>query len=296
VKNEISLEEAANALSESSDFRVLRRLSLRPRTNDVLKGDRLVGIVLDVETTGLDVDVDEIIELAMLKFYFDRDGHVGQVIDKFHAFNQPENAISGSITKLTGITNETVAGQKVSVQAVNAFILDAAIIIAHNAAFDRPFCEKRNSHFVEFPWGCSATEIPWRDEGIVGSRLEYIAQSFNFFYDAHRAENDCEAVVELLSFRLPQSNQQVMEALLKRARRSEIRIFATGASYDLRILLKKRGYRWNGNLNLFPRAWWLDVEPSAADDEISFLEEIDPSIRPETFKMTARNRFRGIPD
>jgi DNA polymerase-3 subunit epsilon len=295
VRNEISLEEAARTLSESPDFRVLHRLSPKSRNNDALKGEKLIGIVLDVETTGLDVEVDEIIELAMLKFNFDRDGQVGQTIDKFHSFNQPEKSIPETITKLTGISNETVAGQKISEQAVNSFISDAAIIIAHNAVFDRPFCEKLSVHFEEYAWGCSATEISWKDEGIIGSRLEYIAQNFSFFYDAHRADSDCEAVVEILSFRLPKSKQHALEALLNRARRSEMRIFATGASYDLRLLLKKRGYRWNGNLNRFPRAWWIDVELSVADDEISFLEATEPTIKPETFRMTARNRFRGMP-
>jgi DNA polymerase-3 subunit epsilon len=174
VRNEISLEEAARALSESPDFRVLRRLSPKSRNNDALKGEKLIGIVLDVETTGLDVEVDEIIELAMLKFNFDRDGQVGKAIDKFHSFNQPETSIPETITQLTGISNEAVAGQKISEQAVNCFISDAALIIAHNAVFDRPFCEKLSPRFEEYAWGCSATEISWKDERIIGSRLEYI--------------------------------------------------------------------------------------------------------------------------
>src|ERR1700744_3215149 len=132
VRNEISLEEAARTLSESPDFRVLRRLSPKSRNNDALKGEKLIGIVLDVETTGLDVEVDEIIELAMLKFNFDRDGQVGQTIDKFNSFNQPEKSIPDTTNKLTGISNEAVAGQKISEQAVNSFIYDAALIIAHN--------------------------------------------------------------------------------------------------------------------------------------------------------------------
>lgn len=290
----ISLEEAAAVLKESSEFRVLRRLVPTTKTNANLTAEKLVGIILDVETTGLDSELDEVIELAMLKFNFDREGHIGAALDSFRAFNQPQKPIPSPISDLTGITDEMVAGKRIAEQDIQYFIDDAALIIAHNAAFDRPFCEKLSPLFASYPWACSATEIPWRDEGIVGSRLEYIAQSFNFFYDAHRAEDDCNAVAEILSLTLPKSGQLAMGALLTSARRIETRIFATGAPFELRLLLKRRGYRWNGSINQFPRAWWRDVAPTDADDEIAFLRGLGDSVSPEMFSMNARNRFRNV--
>lgn len=290
----ISPEEAVAVLKESSEFRVLRRLVPTAKTNANLKAEKLVGIILDVETTGLDSELDEVIELAMLKFNFDREGHIGAALDSFRAFNQPQKPIPALTTNLTGITDEMVAGERIAEQDIQNFVADAALIIAHNAAFDRPFCEKLSPLFASYPWGCSATEIPWQDEGIVGSRLEYIAQSFNFFYDAHRAEDDCNAVAEILSLTLPKSGQPVMGALLASARRIETRIFATGAPFELRLLLKRRGYRWNGSINQFPRAWWRDVAPTDVDEEISFLRSLDDSVSPETFSMNARNRFRNM--
>lgn len=289
----ISLEEAADLLRSSVDFRVLRRLVLTPKTNQALGPEKLVGIVLDVETTGLDPDLDEVIELAMLKFNFDREGHIGSLLGTFQALNEPQKPIPAPITELTGITNEMVAGQNITEAEVKDFAADAVLIIAHNAAFDRPFCEKISPSFVDHAWGCSATEISWRDEGIAGSRLEYIAQSFNLFYDAHRADDDCMAVAQILSLTLPKSKQLAMAALLKNARRSETRIFATGAPYDLRLLLKKRGYRWNGGLNQFPKAWWRDTAASDVEDELRFLTNLGQGISPQTFPMNARNRFRN---
>jgi DNA polymerase-3 subunit epsilon len=294
VRQDISPEEAASILRENKDFRILRRLVLKPKTNEGLNAETLIGIILDVETTGLDSDLDEVIELAMLKFNFDREGRMGTILETFRAFNQPEKPIPLSITEITGITDEMVAGKKITEHEIQSFVSDAVLIIAHNAAFDRPFCEKLSSNFSEYAWSCSATEIPWKDEGIVGSRLEYIAQSFNFFYDAHRAEDDCKAVAQILSLTLPKSKQLAMGALLKNARRTETRIFATGAPYELRLLLKRRGYRWNGGLNQFPRAWWRDVAPSDVDEEISFLKSLGQPTTPETFPMNARNRFRSM--
>jgi DNA polymerase-3 subunit epsilon len=288
-----SFEEAAELLESSADFRVLRRLVLTPKTNEALGPEKLIGIVLDLETTGLDPDLDEIIELAMLKFNFDREGHIGSVLDSFQSLNEPQKLIPSSITNLTGITNEMVAGQKVTEAEVKDFVADAVLIIAHNAAFDRPFFEKLSPSLTDYAWGCSATEIPWKEEGIAGSRLEYIAQSFNLFYDAHRADDDCRAVAKVLSLTLPKSKQLAMTVLLKNARRSETRIFATGAPYDLRLLLKKRGYRWNGALNQFPKAWWRDIVPTDLESEIAFLTGLYQGITPQSFSMTARSRFRN---
>ncbi|MDB5617041.1 3'-5' exonuclease [Tardiphaga sp.] len=291
----LDLEDAAKTLASSEDYRVLRRLVLTKKTNEKLSREKLVAIVLDVETTGLDPEFDEVIELAMIKFNFDRSGQIGKTIATYQSLNQPQISITQSISSLTGITNEMVAGKNILETEVETFISNAAIIIAHNAAFDRPFCEKICPAFTSYAWGCSATEIPWRDEGISGSRLEYIAQSYNLFYDAHRASNDCEAVLQILSMQMPRSQQSVMGALLESARRVETRIFATGAPFELRIPLKRRGYRWNGSLNQFPRAWWRDMAPADVEGELLFLQALDAGIKPQTWPRTARDRFRILP-
>lgn len=40
---------------------------------------------------------------------------------------------------------------------------------------------------------CSQTQIDWAWEGIEGARLPYLVGSAGYFYDKHRAENDCLA-------------------------------------------------------------------------------------------------------
>ena len=66
--DKINLADLALTLEKSPDYRVLRR-RLVPRTEYIPGNEQptKTGILLDVETTGLDSTRDEIIELDMVK-------------------------------------------------------------------------------------------------------------------------------------------------------------------------------------------------------------------------------------
>ncbi|MGY4424515.1 DNA polymerase III epsilon subunit-like protein [Bradyrhizobium sp. JR6.1] len=103
----------ADMLMRSPDYRVLRRLA--PRTEFALCEGQATqtGILLDVETTGLNTGQDEIIELAMVKFDYLPDDRIARITDVFSSFNEPQNPIPAEITELTGITDEMVMGRRI---------------------------------------------------------------------------------------------------------------------------------------------------------------------------------------
>ena len=137
-----SLAAMAEALSRSTDYRVLRRLVPRTAFTPSVGQSTKTGVLLDTETTGLDPRKDEVIELGMVKFDYLPDGRVVGVRDVFSSFNEPSVAIPTEVTALTGITDEMVAGQRIDEAVVSAFVEDAVIVIAHNAGFDRKFAER----------------------------------------------------------------------------------------------------------------------------------------------------------
>ena len=105
-----NLSQMAHTLEKSGDYRVLRRLVPRDVFTPVPVDQQIkVGVIFDVETTGLDPQADEVIELGMVKFAYRPDGRVARVIDSFGSLNEPANTIPAEITILTGITNEMVA-------------------------------------------------------------------------------------------------------------------------------------------------------------------------------------------
>ena len=58
-------------------------------------------------------------------------------------------------------------------------------------------------------------------------------------------------------------------------------------------LLKARGYRWNGDGNPNPRAWYVDVDDARREAEISFLrkEIYLRDVELLVHRMDAYNRF-----
>ena len=100
-------------------------------------------VALDVETTGLNRDTDHIIELAVQRFRFDEAGRIIQVAAAHVWREDPSVPLDPRITQLTGISGEDLVGKMTDEATAIEMLSSADIIVAHNAAFDRPFIDKR---------------------------------------------------------------------------------------------------------------------------------------------------------
>jgi DNA polymerase-3 subunit epsilon len=89
-------------------------------------------------------------------------------------------SIPPEITTITGITDEMVAGHRIDDRAVNDLLSRVVLVIAHNAAFDRRFLERRLPSFATRHWACSLADIDWKAEGIRSSALEFVAYALGF--------------------------------------------------------------------------------------------------------------------
>jgi DNA polymerase III subunit epsilon len=287
------LEAMAEMLGRSADYRILRRLVARPTYTPDAGQEVRTAILLDTETTGLDHVNDEIIELGMVKFDYTPDGRIVGIRDMFSAFNEPSGPITPEVTALTGITDDIVAGHRINEAAVTAFVEDAVIAIAHNSGFDRKFAERYWPVFEHKAWGCSATEIDWRAHGFAGAQLGYLLNGAGFFHQAHRAVDDCHALLEVLAHELPTTGAPALALLLETARKATLRVWAERAPFEFKDSLKKRGYRWSDGGDGRPRSWYVDVDEAALDREIAFLqtEIYVRDVEPHVQKLTAFTRF-----
>ena len=113
-----------------------------------------------------------------------------------------------------------------------------------------------------------------------------------FFYDRHRALNDCLAALELLARPLPRSGRTGLAAMLETSRTPTWRVWAH-TPYELKERLKLRGYRWSDGASGTPRAWYVDVVDALLEAELAFLHG-ELEVQEEALvrrRLTARERY-----
>jgi DNA polymerase III subunit epsilon len=105
------LEPLAARLEQSGDYRVLRRVPEVARyADDDPTAIKRLGLIVDIETTGLDPASDRIIELACLPFHFSPDGVLYDVLPGYAGFEDPGQPLSDEVIQLTGITDDQLRG------------------------------------------------------------------------------------------------------------------------------------------------------------------------------------------
>jgi len=265
----MDLSEAARLIEASPDFRVLRRVPpprdwpLQSATSETRR-----GVFVDTETTGLDQDADEVIELALLPFEYERDTGMIVRVDTdaaLNAFRQPSLPIPPESSKIHGINDEMVNGQIIDPERIKAIIEPAHIVIAHNTAFDRPMVDKHWPNFEQKHWACSFAEIDWKAEGVGSAKLDYLLWARGWFHEGHRASSDAEAALFLLTLPLPTSGKLGLSALLECARRQLWIVRAEDTAFEQRASLKARGYRWDVGEGKRAKAWWLMTNDPQAE-------------------------------
>ena len=265
------IEKLAVILNNSGNYRVTKKYQRLEYYNTGDEDDKMIAVFLDIEATGLSYTQDKLIELGMVKFEYNRQGSIFRLLDDFSGYQDPGILIPKYITELTGINDDTVRSHKIQESAVANYLQDVDLIIAHNAQFDRTFLEATFPSLPSKAWSCLMYDVDWDKEGISSRKLEYIAYKFGFFYEGHRAINDCLAGVHLLAQKLPKSQVPVLKELLTQSAAIRFKLYAVNSPYDSKELLKSRGYRWSMNQNDKYRAWSIELNEDKVAEEINYL-------------------------
>lgn len=262
------IQDLVKRLERDGAHRVLRKLAVGEGRTGVpfYGGATAIGAVVDVETTGLDPSKDVVIELAVRRFRYDRHGRILKLDCCYSWFEDPGVPLSPEIARLTGLTDAGLAGQVLDQEIATRLLKSSDLVIAHNAAFDRKFVERRLPEASGLAWACSMREVNWSEAGFDGRSLGWLGVQAGWFHDAHRASGDVDAVIALLSHGLP-DGRTVLAELAERSAQPLMRVEAIGADYSVKDELRNRGYRWNPD----SKAWWKDVSPSALFEEEAWL-------------------------
>lgn len=285
--------DVARALVEVEqhpDYKVLRRFKPRHAYGAVLNPK--IGLYVDVETTGLNTELDRIIQFAAVRFEFDPEsGDIGHIGPTYCGLEDPGLPLDPEIVEITGLTNEQLKGHRINDEKVAELMRDAVLVVAHNADFDRKMTEARIKGFDALPWGCSQRDVKWEKFGCRGAKLDYLVMLLcGEFFDGHNALNDCLAGVHLLA--TSQANGATpFQMLLESVRTPTYRLFAYQAGFHMKEKLRVRRYRW------YPdpvKAWAKDVKADELEAERTWLrQEVYGSVGDQSGvkKISAYDRF-----
>ncbi len=177
-----------------TDPDVVRSYStLADRARDAVFGFEEEVCVVDVETTGYDPGRDQLIEVAAAVM---RGPHV---VDRFATLVDPLVPIPVEIRKLTGITDDDVAGRPCAQAAVSALIefIGDRDVVAHNARFDRAFVSaSATAPLGRGEWVDSLVMCRLGMPRLRSHRLQDLAAAFapDLGGSSHRAVRDVEAL------------------------------------------------------------------------------------------------------
>jgi DNA polymerase-3 subunit epsilon len=218
------------------------------------------GVIVDLETTGLDPEKDKIIEIGMLEFAVDSDYSV-VILNAYSALEDPGFGLEPEIEKLTGLSNRHLEGRAIDWKNVQSIFGRNAIVIAHNMPFDRGFLKKRPELDLNaVHWGCSAKHIDWNAHGFKTRALNYLAADHGFVNSfAHRALFDCATTLRLIG--------PYLAELIETSYEREIKFLATGAAFETKDILRDHGYRWDQT----QRVWQKVVFEKNLEAERQFL-------------------------
>lgn len=231
-------------------------------------------IVLDLETTGLDIEKDRITELGYVLF---EEGNPTP-LHMASCFIKQEAPLNQEIVALTGLTDEVLQEFGREPHVVFEEFLDfvhragAEFFAGHNAvSFDRPFLanELNRSHLTlpQLPWLDTKIDLPLTYKP-KSTSLSYMAADHGFLNPfPHRAVFDSLTCGKLISLYKIDSLIDVIKSPMV-----EIRAVV---SYDDRQKASKLGYFWDAQ-----RKYWmkrirqcnLQKEQKAAENQFQVIE------------------------
>ena len=236
-------------------------------------------VIIDLETTGLDIVKDRIIQVSYIKVFPDGREERGNYLVN------PEKPIPDVVVQLTGISNEDVQGQptfKEIAQTINKIFADSDIAGYNSNHFDVPLLAEE---FLRANIDFDFSKRNMIDVQTIYHKMERrnLAAAYKFYcgrkmeedFTAHRADEDTEATYRVLQGELDMytaERQEEPERVLQN---------------DMKFLAEFS--RMNNNVDFAGRIVWGELKDRAGKN---ILDKDGNPIMTEMFNF---GKYKGTP-
>ncbi len=208
---------------------------------------------LDLETSGLAPESDEIIEIGAVLWDVER----AYPLKVLSVMVKPSAPLDSQVTQITGLTSEDLERWGITCQEALKQLSDLAqwaeCIVAHNGlGFDKKFLEVAWKECPDFqvglPWVDTMYDLPF-SENIGTRKLDYLAAEHGFLNPfSHRALFDVLTMLKILS------NYSFAD-VLQLSRSPLVKVVAQ-VSFEEKDKAKELGFRWDPK----QRVWYSEMK------------------------------------
>ena len=215
-----------------SNEELVENLKTQPSPENIL--------ILDTETTGLDNEKDDCLEVGSILFNVKSRSVLAQQSFLLPVENNQAEKINNIPAEITRLPQPLFE----AIKYFESLVQVSDVIVAHNAEFDMKWFGFKKLPQIEKPWICSMDDITWPSDRQLKTRpsVKDLALAYGIpVWNAHRALTDCIYLAEVFK------RCSELEKLLIRALEPKVLIRAE-ISYDERHLAKNAGFRWNDSI------------------------------------------------
>lgn len=192
MKHPKNIYEQGEMLKSGFSNAAKRRMGLKKNARRVEKADNDF-VIIDIETTGLSVENDEILEIGAIRIVN------GKTVEEYERLIAVKTEIAQNISELTGITQEQVKenGKPIN-EALPSFMdfVKGSEVAGYNVNFDHDFllaeCSRQGIDITKIKFTDVMTIVKSKLKGMRRYNLESVAKRLGITTkQQHRALSDC---------------------------------------------------------------------------------------------------------
>lgn len=192
MKHPKNIYEQGEMLKSGFSNAAKRRMGLKKNARRAEKADNDF-VIIDIETTGLSVENDEILEIGAIRIVN------GKTVEEYERLIAVKTEIAQNISELTGITQEQVKenGKPIN-EALPSFMdfVKGSEVAGYNVNFDHDFllaeCSRQGIDITKIKFTDVMTIVKSKLKGMRSYKLESVAKRLGITTkQQHRALSDC---------------------------------------------------------------------------------------------------------